>query len=86
MLILSRRVGETIIINDDILATILSIKGNQVRIGIEAPKGVEIHREEIWERIQEEKKSKSTILHAELKQQLESGWENENVKQEDNHE
>jgi carbon storage regulator len=53
MLILSRRIGETMMIGDDIAVTVLSVKGNQVRIGIKAPKDVAVHREEIFERIQQ---------------------------------
>lgn len=56
MLILTRRVGETIVIGDDVIITVLGIKGNQVRIGINAPKDVSVHREEIYQRIQNEKK------------------------------
>ncbi|WP_312934768.1 carbon storage regulator CsrA [Pseudomonas sp.] len=52
MLILTRKVGEVIVINDDIKVTILGVKGMQVRIGIDAPKDIQVHREEIYNRIQ----------------------------------
>ncbi len=55
MLILTRRVDETLIIGDDVHITVIGVKGNQVRIGINAPKNVSVHREEIYERIQQEK-------------------------------
>ena len=58
MLILSRRVGETIIVGDDITFTVLGVKGNQVRLGTNAPKEVPVHREEIYLRIKEEEKAK----------------------------
>lgn len=56
MLILTRRVGETLVIGDNVQVTVLGIKGNQVRIGVNAPKTVSVHREEIYKRIQEERK------------------------------
>jgi carbon storage regulator len=54
VLILTRRVGETLMIGDDVTTTVLGVKGNQVRIGINAPKTVTVHREEIFERIKQE--------------------------------
>ncbi len=54
MLILTRRVGETVMIGNDVTVTVLGVKGNQVRVGINAPKTIAVHREEIFERIKRE--------------------------------
>jgi carbon storage regulator len=54
MLILTRRVGETLMVGDEVTVTVLGVKGNQVRIGVKAPKHVSVHREEIYERIRAE--------------------------------
>jgi carbon storage regulator len=61
MLILTRRVGETVMIGDDVTITVLGVKGNQVRVGINAPKHVAVHREEIYERIKREQQSSAEV-------------------------
>ena len=62
MLILTRRVGETLMIGDDITVTVLGVKGNQVRIGVNAPKDVAVNREEIYQRIQREKEDNGDAI------------------------
>lgn len=52
MLILTRRIGETLMVGDEVTVTVLGVKGNQIRLGVNAPKDVEVHRSEIYERIQ----------------------------------
>jgi carbon storage regulator len=61
MLILTRRIGETIIVGDDVNFTVLGVKGNQVRLGINAPEDIEVHREEVYLRIQKERISKLNL-------------------------
>ena len=58
MLILTRRVGESLVIGDDVVVNVPGVKGNQVRIGVDAPKDVSVHREEIYDRIQADKNGK----------------------------
>ena len=59
MLILTRRVGETLMVGDEVTVTVLGVKGNQVRIGVNAPKNVAVHREEIYDRIKHEQDQKN---------------------------
>lgn len=65
MLLLTRRISETIMIGDDINITILGVNGHQVKIGIDAPKDVPVHREEIYHRIQQQKKMEQKQLEEE---------------------
>jgi carbon storage regulator len=60
MLILTRRVGETVMIGNDVTVTVLGVKGNQVRVGVNAPRDVAVHREEIFERIKREEQDGGT--------------------------
>ncbi|MCG7879364.1 MAG: carbon storage regulator CsrA [Candidatus Thiodiazotropha taylori] len=60
MLILTRRVGETLMIGDEVTVTVLGVKGNQVRIGVNAPRDVTVHREEIYKRIKREQSEESS--------------------------
>ncbi len=62
MLILTRRVGETLMIGDQVTVTVLGVKGNQVRVGISAPKDVSVHREEIFQRIQRTDAEESVLI------------------------
>lgn len=64
MLILTRRVGETLVIGDDVTVTVLGVRGNQVRLGVNAPKDVAVHREEIYQRIQNEKDAVNSAENA----------------------
>jgi carbon storage regulator len=59
LLILTRKIGESLMIGSEVTVTVMAVKGNQVRIGINAPKDVEVHREEIYERVQAEKAQKA---------------------------
>ncbi len=67
MLILTRRVGETLMIGNEVTVTVLGVKGNQVRIGVNAPKDVAVHREEIYERIKREGDGDASVSRPTLK-------------------
>jgi carbon storage regulator len=64
MLILTRRVGEAVVIGEEVTVTVLGVKGNQVRIGVNAPKSVSVHREEIFERIKNEEQGVGPLREA----------------------
>ena len=64
MLILTRRVGEAVVIGEEVTVTVLGVKGNQVRIGVNAPKSVSVHRDEIFERIKNERESNEVLTTA----------------------
>lgn len=70
MLILTRRVGETLMIGNDVTVTVLGVKGNQVRIGINAPKTIAVHREEIYERVKREQEGGNSISTPEMTERL----------------
>ena len=61
MLILTRRIGEVVAIGDDIRLTVLGIRGNQVRMGVKAPANIAVHREEIYKRVQEERRAAASL-------------------------
>ena len=61
MLILTRKTGETIMVGDEVTVTVLGVKGNQVRVGIKAPREIAVHREEIYERIQAEQEGSEEV-------------------------
>jgi len=67
MLILTRRVGETVMIGNEVTVTVLGVKGNQVRVGVNAPKDVAVHREEIYERIKREQDQDGNVASANVK-------------------
>ena len=70
MLILTRRTGETVMIGNEVTLTVLGVKGNQVRIGINAPKNIAVHREEIYERVKREQENGNSMATAEMTERV----------------
>lgn len=64
MLILTRRIGETLVIGDEIQVTVLGVRGAQIRLGIDAPREVPVHREEVYRRIREERETQGGVAHS----------------------
>jgi carbon storage regulator len=69
MLILTRRIGESVMIGDNIKVTVLGVKGNQIRVGVDAPKEIEVHRDEIYARVLKEREAASPVAHRAARQQ-----------------
>ncbi len=85
MLILTRRIGESVIIGDDVTFTILGVRGNQVRVGINAPDTVAVHREEIYLRIKQEEAEKMRNKLKRTRQELADTEESDGTSDEENH-